>query len=130
MNEYDGNYPQYPMYFGPRPSRQFDPKYLNDALIQLLFKTQGQQQILDAFTPGGSGGSSASAQGQGGASYLDQLLAQQQQAQAPAQAPAAQAAAPLQQLLEEETRKKRNMMMDGGGMIDRGGYGGLGMSGY
>jgi hypothetical protein len=123
MNGYDGYYPQYQFYQGPRPSRQFDPKYLNDALIQLLFKTQGQQQILDAFTPGGTGGSGAPAQG--GNAYLDQLLAQTQQA-----APAApQTVAPLQQLLEEEGRK-RNMMLEGGGMIDRQGYGGLGMAGY
>jgi hypothetical protein len=125
MNGYDGNYPQYQFYQGPRPGRQFDPKYLNDALIQLLFKTQGQQQILDAFTPGGTGGSGAPAQG--GNAYLDQLLAQTQQA-APQAAP--QMAAPLQQLLEEEGRKKRNMMLEGGGMIDRQGYGGLGMAGY
>jgi hypothetical protein len=126
MTGYDGNYPQYPTYYGPRPGRQFDPKYLNDALIQLLFKTQGQQQILDAFTPGGTGGSGAPAQG--GNAYLDQLLTQTQQA-APQAAP--QMAAPLQQLLEEEGRKKYgNMMLEGGGMMDRQGYGGLGMAGY
>jgi hypothetical protein len=125
MNGYDGNYPQYQFYQGPRPSRQFDPKFLNDALIQLLFKSQTQGQILDAFTPGAGGGSGAPAQG--GNAYLDQLLAQTQQA-APQAAP--QMAAPLQQLLEEEGRKKRNMMLEGGGMIDRQGYGGLGMAGY
>jgi hypothetical protein len=124
MNGYDGNYPQYQFYQGPRPGRQFDPKYLNDALIQLLFKTQGQQQILDAFTPGGTGGSGAPAQG--GNAYLDQLLAQTQQGAAPA----AQAMAPLQQILEEAPRRKREMMIEGGGMIDRQGYGGLGMAGY
>jgi hypothetical protein len=124
MNGYDGYHPQYQFYQGPRPGRQFDPKYLNDALIQLLFKSQGQQQILDAFTPGAGGGSGAPAQG--GNAYLDQLLAQQQQA-APQAAP--QMAAPLQQLLEEEGRK-RNMMLEGGGMMDRQGYGGLGMAGY
>jgi hypothetical protein len=127
MNGYDGYYPQYQFYQGPRPGRQFDPKYLNDALIQLLFKSQGQQQILDAFTPGGTGGSGAPAQG--GNAYLDQLLAQQQQAPAPA----AQAA-PLQQLLEEEMRKRTGnntqFNLEGGGMIDRQGYGGLGMAGY
>jgi hypothetical protein len=117
MNGYDGNYPQYQFYQGPRPRREFDPKYLNDALIQLLFKTQTQGQILDAFTPGAGGGAGAPAQG--GNAYLDQLLAQTQQA------------APLQQLLEEEGRKKYgNMMLEGGGMMDRGGYGGLGMAGY
>lgn len=126
MTGYDGNYPQYPTYYGPRPGRQFDPKYLNDALIQLLFKTQGQQQILDAFTPGYTGGSGAPAQG--GNAYLDQLLAQSQQA-APAAPVAAQQASPLAALLEDEA-KKRNIMMDGGGMIDRQGYGGLGMAGY
>jgi hypothetical protein len=126
MNGYDGYYPQYQFYQGPRPGRQFDPKFLNDALIQLLFKSQTQGQILDAFTPGAGGGSGAPAQG--GNAYLEQLLAQTQQGAAPA-APAAQAAAPLQQLLEEEGRK-RNIMMDGGGMIDRQGYGGLGMAGY
>jgi hypothetical protein len=125
---YDGNYPQYQFYQGPRPSRQFDPKYLNDALIQLLFKTQTQGQILDAFTPGAGGGSGAPAQG--GNAYLDQLLAQQQGA-----APAApQTAAPLQQLLEEEMRKRTGnntqFNLEGGGMMDRQGYGGLGMAGY
>ena len=124
---YDGNYPQYQFYQGPRPDRQFDPKMLDNALLQLLFQSQTQNQLLDAFTPGGAGGSGAPAQG--GGSYLEQLLAQSQQAPAAQQTPAAQApASPVAQVLAEA--KKRQMMMDGGGMVDRSGYGGLGMSGY
>jgi hypothetical protein len=114
----------------------YPEKYRNDALMQALMKNNVLDQLLYAFDPAnfrqtpeplplydprGTGQS-------GGGSYLDQLLGQQGQQPAALQAQVPQAN-PLQQLLEEEARK-RQAMMDGGGMIDRQGYGGLGMAGY
>jgi hypothetical protein len=116
----------------------YPEKYRTDALLQQLLKNNTLDQLLFAFDPSnfrqtpeplplydprGTGQG-----GQGGGSYLDQLLGQQGQQAAPQQAAAPQIA-PLQQLLEEEARK-RNMMLEGGGMMDRQGYGGLGMAGY
>jgi len=114
----------------------YDPKYRNDALVQELLKGNVLDQILYAFDPANFRQTpqplplydpNPTGQNAGGSSYLDQLLAGTQQA--PAAAPvAASAAAPLMQILEDP--KKRKITVDGGGMIDRSGYGGLGMSGY
>lgn len=114
----------------------YPEQYRNDPLIQALFKNNVLDQLLYAFDPGNFrqtpqpmplyDPNQQAMAGQGG-SYLDQLLAQTQAAQAPV-APAAQAAAPLQQILQEAPRKKREW--ESGGMIDRQGYGGLGMAGY
>jgi hypothetical protein len=115
----------------------YPEKYRTDELLQELLKNNTLDQLLYAFDPKNFRQTpqpmplyDPNGTGQGDASYLDQLLGQQgqQPAAPPAQAQAPQAN-PLQQLLEEETRK-RQMMMDGGGRMDRGGYGGLGMSGY
>jgi hypothetical protein len=115
----------------------YPEKYRTDALLQQLLKNNTLDQLLYAFDPGlfqqtpnplplydprGTGQN-----GPGGGSYLDQLLAQTQQAPAPV-APMPQAAAPLQQILQEAPRKKREW--ESGGMVDRQGYGGLGMAGY
>jgi hypothetical protein len=60
----DNNYPQYQFFNGgPMQQPQFDQKYLNDTLLNKLFQTQAQQQLLSAFTPA-----------QGGMSFLEQLL--------------------------------------------------------
>jgi hypothetical protein len=134
MNGYDGMYPQYQFYQGPRPGTEFDPKFGTDALMQLLFQQQTKQQLLDAFVPGGSTGSGMPMQqpqgSPAGASFLEQLLAAIPQQNATPAAPAAPVA-PVAPVAPANTQKKRKpATQDGGGMVDRGGYGGLGMSGY
>jgi hypothetical protein len=114
----------------------YPERYRNDQLVQELMKNGVLDQLLYAFDPANFRQTpepmplyDPRGTGQGDTSYLDQLLGQQGQPPAtppaPAQAPQAN---PLQQLLEEA--RNRQAMMDGGGRMDRGGYGGLGMSGY
>jgi hypothetical protein len=87
----------------------YPEQYRNDQLIQALMKNNVLDQLLYAFDPGMFrqtpqplplyDPNQQAMAGQGGGSYLDQLLAQTQAAQAPAAAP--QMAAPLQQIMQQ-----------------------------
>ena len=117
----------------------YDQKYRNEKLLAELLRNNTLDQLLFAFDPANfrqtpepmplynPNPTGQSSQPGAGGSYLDQLLQGM-----PAGAPAAPAPAPAQIPImpNAEELKKRKAMMDGGGMIDRGGYGGLGMSGY
>ena len=85
-NNYDGYYPQYQFASGGlmqalSPNQAaYDPKFLQDSLLQKLFEEQTKQQILNAFTPGAGGSTGGGVPGGvsapgGGLSFLEQLLA-------------------------------------------------------
>lgn len=116
MNGYDGYYPQYQFAQGglmqalsPQQAA-YDPKFLQDSLLQKLFQEQTKQQILNAFTPGGGangipGGVMSNPIGQ---SYLEQLLASTTPVPASPPAPKPVAPpAPAPVPVQVDTRKRR-----------------------